>query len=243
MFTSVCLPRLLTQERSSAVDIGLLAECLLFYGVVKLVADPGTLRQLVTEIEPGMILDLMSDGFLEIHYTDGGFAVRTENTGSTHELHRPVMFGLPDWELAKSAPEIFEAHSGRAGRGRRLARAFEARANLLSNQESGVAEAALEDFQDASYLSEAVRVSLESLAPEYKLPSGFEFVHTPEGEYFSVSTNIDFTAANLSYHLHDTDEQNQINPARLLSNVVNARAQVLRITEIPHSRSPKFPRG
>ena len=207
------------------IDLGLLAECMLFYGRVKLVADRGMLEQLIRTVDPSVLIDLMQDGLLEVHYIDGGYGIRTENTGTPTELHRPISYSLPSWELQEVAPVLFTEVTGKAGRGRRLAKGFQDRAHEFRIGGESIATATVADFHDHDYLVGAIQTVLKVLAPEYPQPEPFQFSLEEVGKYFRVHTNIDFEAANISHHRHYPVEISTVNPAFLLSQLVHARGE------------------
>ena len=69
------------------IDIGALAEGLIFYGRVAIVGNSGTLKDLLTRIPPFIFLSLLKSGRIEFHYLDDQTGVSTTQTTDGRNLH------------------------------------------------------------------------------------------------------------------------------------------------------------
>jgi hypothetical protein len=76
------------------MDLGFLAETLLFYGRVRLVVDAGMLAELARLCGPEALVAMVRSGRLELSYLANALAVKTENTGMVNELHTPTTFSV-----------------------------------------------------------------------------------------------------------------------------------------------------
>jgi hypothetical protein len=61
------------------IDLGLIAEAMLFYGRVRLIANRDFIISFVRECGPEELMELIEGGFVQITYTDRVPGVFTEN--------------------------------------------------------------------------------------------------------------------------------------------------------------------
>lgn len=101
------------------MDLGFLAETLLFYGRVRLVVDAGMLAELARLCGPEALVAMVRSGRLELSYLANALAVKTENTGMVNELHTPTTFSvIGHSEMQDVLPRVFKRRPGRtAGAG------------------------------------------------------------------------------------------------------------------------------
>lgn len=76
------------------IDVGRLAEDLLFYRKVSLHVGPGALRELVGSVGPAALLELMERGSLKIIYADNVVAVQNAMDGLI-AYYNPVVVTTP----------------------------------------------------------------------------------------------------------------------------------------------------
>ena len=192
MFDSICVRR----QRAllpKPLDAGLLAELLVFYERVRVVADLGLLTDLIQKCGADTVVELVTSGRLLLTYLPSGLAIYTENTGSSKELHRPTTFTVPGaFDLQNALPRAFQDATGKEGRGRRLAAKI--RPHIAEYNFSGdVPDAAREDFLDPRYMAKAAALVLKEFAPEYQPPDPLRFeVAATQDNLLRVETNLDF---------------------------------------------------
>ena len=95
---------------------------MLFYETVTVVADRGSLHQLIREVGVDPLWNLVDDGFLTIEYRDAHLGVLTENTGTANETHRPTDWSSDALNRSDALTKAFEEATGRPSKARRLAR-------------------------------------------------------------------------------------------------------------------------
>ena len=89
-------------------------------------------------------------------------------------------------------------------------------------------EQAREDWLDSSYVIPAVKSLLSHDAPEYKVPDPLVFqLQKVPGIGFRVTTNIDFEAANASYHQHVSKDISTLSEAYILIMLADTRRDLL----------------
>ncbi|MGA3288134.1 MAG: hypothetical protein ABSD46_11990 [Bacteroidota bacterium] len=222
MFESICIRHQSNLDTKNPIDLGFLAEALLFYSDVVVLAKQDILRQLINKCGPDIVLQMLEAGFIKIKYEHQQTAIHTQNTGSSHERHSGIYFHSPEHALQEIAPKIFTEVTGKSGRGRRLGFRFcrfvdtiQPDTTMLSNFNS--------DVLDKAFIETAVVKLLSYCAPEYKLPQPLTFdVHLDNNELI-VETNINFIDANKSYHLHIPPSHSSLSNAYILAHILTTR--------------------
>lgn len=100
------------------IDIGMLAEGLLFYGRVAVVGNSATIRHLLRQIPPFVLLSLMRERRIELHYLTEQIGVLTTPTSSGRELHSLLRMSSPQHTIEKVGPEVFKAAAGNSSQSR-----------------------------------------------------------------------------------------------------------------------------
>lgn len=82
MFNSVVARRTNPMNALAAIDLGRLAEGMIFYQKVHVVLTRTSLDQLLTSLGPDLTIELFEDGSLDALYLDSNFAVRNGGGGA-----------------------------------------------------------------------------------------------------------------------------------------------------------------
>lgn len=221
MFDRICVRTDCWSAPKAPIDLGFLAEALLYYGRVELVMTPANLGTLVRAIGPEEILELMKQGHLGVTYQ----AVRTGicTYGNTN-LHNVVQIAAPHQALQNAAPEAFKEALGKVGRGTRLGNRFAAAAAQTSEDEA-LREAMTNDLREPSFIRNAVKRFLSVAAPWTRLPSDLRFTVTelPDGR-FLVDSNLDYASITSDWRRHrPIDHDLEISSSWLLGQIVEVR--------------------
>ncbi len=203
MFDSICI-RLRNeagnQSLESVLDFGFLAEAMLFYQNVHLIAGRGFLEIIVKKFRPEILLDYLESGFLKISYLENFAGICTENTGTIFEKHQPELMSIPDYEWKKHSPKLFSNAIGCSVKGGRRYSIQVSRYIKPLFMEEAVKLETLEDFSNGKYIEQAITFLLHTYVPEYKLPEPLIFKINNNNTHWFVETNIDFEKANQHYH-------------------------------------------
>jgi hypothetical protein len=205
------------------IDIGHLVEGMLFYQRVEVIADPNILRQLIGWFGPTRLMMLLDEGLLDVSYSESMHAMITRPVAG-RELHAPIEISSRKFRLDELIRTICIDVSGKAGKGRRLARGMEPLINSLPPDPS-INERAKEAMLDQSIVSDAAKRLMRSLIPEFD-ERGVHFNTEWMGEGFAVHTNLDFAALNERYHATVPVSHSSLNPAMLLSNLQAAEREL-----------------
>lgn len=220
--------RVAIRHRSTSIehtlDLGVLAEALIFYSEVVFVADYPVLRELLTKVAPEILLELLESGFLRLAYEADRLAIVTEASGSPQERHDAVYYTAPRHQLQNALPDVLTEVTGKSGAGRRLANRLSKHIEVIRLSDATTADAREKLGADA-YVSKAVRLLLNRLTPEYA--GGAEFRVVRDGKMFRVETDIDFHQANRWYHRRVPPTEATLTTAFLLAHVVNVETDLL----------------
>jgi hypothetical protein len=196
MFEAICIKRQ-SDFTGTPIDLGFLAEALLFYRRVHLVASADIFKFLVRTCGADVLLELLRSGMLEMTYLENGLGIRTENRGTPSEKHDFVTWDFPGFACQKVLPETLQELTGKAGKGRRLAHQFLPFVKPVRFTEED-ATGGLAEIQDVGYVRRTVYLLMKHFVPEYKLPQPFIFDVEQDGKQFRIRTNIDFQMAKVS---------------------------------------------
>ena len=220
MFESICIRN---QSPSDVkIDLGFLAEAMLFYSDVLVIAREQMIEQLVKGCGPEILLELLQAGHLRLSYEYELTGIQTRNSGSSHERHSGVRIHSPNHALQHIAPKVFEEVTGKSGKGRRLANRFSKRVETINRGSDALSDLG-SDVLDKPYVQSLVRQLIQYHAPEYKPPSPLVFEVYEDGKEYAIETNIDFSEVNKSYHLHIPASHSSMTQASLLNYILTAR--------------------
>lgn len=226
MFQSICfMPGGGSPGTAVSVDVGFLAEAMLFYERVRIVTGYGGLHELITRVGPELTLELLADGLLEVTYTPDALGIMTERTGTPEAIHKPTTFTIARFAPDEAARRIFTETTGRSGRGRRLANRFMylLRDTVSMSEPSAQAN---EDFADERYLHEATVTYLRRVAPgSIGDPSSVVFSLEEAGDgFWQVESNVDWAKA--SRLLLGAPRDVVLTPAQVLAEVLETRGSL-----------------
>jgi len=231
MFESIAIRRLETDNRP--LDVGLLAETLLFYGQIHLLLDHGSLSSLLKTVGPDHLQYLLDNKFATGVFYRNSPGVHTKN--AVHDFIAYELAGTQGKGTFKTKKErmqhIFERALGKSFATKKAANKFMRSVPMKSistgfNHEKGIPGLARQDLDDPNYVREAIDAALKELVPTFKLRESWHFtVHKIDGG-FVIDTDLDFDAINSEYHKYVPPEHSTITPAYLASYLLQARADI-----------------
>ncbi|HEY1781451.1 MAG TPA: hypothetical protein VGG79_13675 [Roseiarcus sp.] len=197
MFEKAVIPRGADRD----IDIGLIAETILFYGKTQLLLNRGVLDAL-TKIPYDDLLELSSRGSLNLSYVKPTFAVLSTGLVRAHSF---VAFEHGPKERKRTSTfqeEISDAFLKAYADSRLTRKAitkFIDRVELFrhpgfSSKENLVCELTGGDVIDPYFVKEAAAAILRSVAPAYRSPVNFRFEVIDTGNGYVVSSDLDFQA-------------------------------------------------
>lgn len=231
MFDSLAIRA--TAPFRTRVDLGEIAEALLFYGKVHLVLSEGELTELVHKAGLDTTLALVEGGHSRIMLLREGAA--------THAVGPPggETYDFITWQRARTkdqlrdsqeiVSEAFFRATQRKGQSRRAAQRFLRNASVegLSDpatNRSSVCDLSRQDVQDSQYVQLAVAEALTTITGELP-PPGWRFEVVPGGDRLRVLTNLDFETLTARVQARFGADHN-LTPALLLDFMHQARVDL-----------------
>ncbi len=209
------------------IDLGFLAECLVFYEKVRMVSDVESFRYLVRCCGADEVLELLRMGALEIEFFDNLTGVPTvqTNIGPLHDLATITSNATRYPQVSR---KLFDELAGSSGKGANKMFHEFSRFVQRSEYTRDMLDRAREDWMDEPYVVAAIKSYLAMVIPDYPVPDPLRFrVEPVAGKGFRVSTNVDFDAANAAYHQHVPAEHSSLSQAWLLISIANTRRDLM----------------
>ncbi len=226
------------------IDLGFLAECLVFYRRVTVITDKETFKFLVRACGPEVLLELMDMDVLEIVYFENLSGVVSIPLSDGTVAHDYGNIASNEIRYQQVSRALFDELSGPSGRGaNRLYNQFERR---VRREEYGAEinkEIVQQDFADENYLTDATRSLLSYLVPSVGLPESLIFKPTFVPRFgYRIQTNIDFGAVNSEYHKKVPPSHSSIDIGYILSHIGATRRDV-KVASIANSDISLSPEG
>lgn len=181
------------------IDIGALAEGLLFYGRVAIVGNSATVKDLLARIPPFIVLSMLDDGRLEFHYLADQIGISTTQELNGRFRHSLVAFSSPDHTIEKIGSSTFMDLAGSTSQAKLGARKF---AGLLrSLDHSGFDQpSVLQALSDRQAVNSSLSSLIREVVPNFGPLADLQFNIERESDGFYVDTNINFAELNRIYH-------------------------------------------
>ena len=195
MFDSICV-RQTGFGNEPALDLGLLAEALLFYQRPVLIMNRAIFIQLLESLGPDGLLRLARSERLSCAYCNQFTGVSTEDVAGPTKRFFMAIAEMTHTAIDQLATEEFRRVTGKSGRGRRLAEKFLERITDVRLDPS-ISESATADALKASYASSLLADGLKVMAPSYRVPEGIAFELQPVADgRLKLQTNLDLGDIN-----------------------------------------------
>lgn len=202
------------------IDIGALAEGLIFYGRVAIVGNTATLKDILSRVPPFILLPLLRDGRIELYYLSDQVGVVTTQTSAGRFSHGLVGMSSPDHTIEKVGSSLFRQAVG-SWQAKVGASQFAKLLRPLDHSgfdQNSVLEAISDNISTEASVESFIRI----LVPEYKIPDDFRFRIERQDKGFSVDTNIDFYLLNKCYHKVDFSTRSTLTEAYILERLQSA---------------------
>jgi hypothetical protein len=230
MFRSALVRR--HSSRGKSIDAGLIAETLLFYGQVHVVADKAILTDLITTLGEDALTRLITEHGLKLIYTRSIPAVMKE-TQNYVEMFLPSSItivakhaGAKKITVADEINEITSDTLGNSRKSRNFARFLckNSKFRRIGPTDEPDSFKTIEyDLLDQGYLERAVKQQISMLVPSWDAPENLMFKMLSAGDrrYYAL-TNLNFDALNQAAK-RDGITLDELSVERLLSHINDAR--------------------
>lgn len=227
MFEHIIVNQQHPTDLNAPLDLGFLAEAMLFYGTVEIPFNEAMLRQIIVAATPDGLSELLDMGSLRLLYRTDFAAIRADKQGTGHEIYVPVIAqierspGMP-LNLYDFVPEIMIDIVGKKRIGHRLAH------RLINKIQTGATDPFVidhikEDFNDDNYTLAAALSVLRTFVPEYSPPSKPYFRVQEQGEFHIVETNINMDQVTYLYSQRIHPSHSNMDISYILSHLFNTR--------------------
>lgn len=157
MFERICVPP--KEPEGTQFDLGVLAESLIFYREVYLVLGATSLKGILQQLGPDLLLELIADRYLQIRYIDHMLGAITAGKGTPFPLYDVGIIHAEGRDLEAVSRDAFTLVTGKSGRGRRLAARFCQQVQLIGYPEA-ITQSITREMQEGEYLEEFIRRQL-----------------------------------------------------------------------------------
>lgn len=204
-----------------ALDIGAIAEGLIFYGRVAIVGNIGVLQYLLSKIPPYILLSLLKDGRIEYHYLETQTGVSTTVMSNGRSQHHLMTFAGQSHAIEKAGRDAFRIAAGNTSQAKLNSIKFCSYLKPFSyadfNQFS-----ITKDLDNDINTFETVSSLLKGIVPNYQLPKDLRFKVERENDRFFVDSNLDYEKLNIEYHKSVPKEHSKLSEAYILSIIQGA---------------------
>lgn len=231
MFNSIIVRKSL--PGISNVDIGLMAECLIFYEKVHVIADMSMLRSIVEQIGLEILEELIDQKHIILSFSPylTGTQARGEFTPQeTFDycsfVRVPGKSRKPDFEGLFF--EMLEKGSGKRGKSRRVGNRIFEKTQLIEPDkivpvEKGIPEIARRDLDNNELTKAAICTAIGHFAPNFKFPPTWEFRIIRHQKGFNIFTDLDLVKLNESRSkLYFTDPKSTLTRSYLVDAILKA---------------------
>jgi hypothetical protein len=223
----------------NSIDVGLIAETLLFYSNIHLVAHFGILMELLRTIGGDTLLRLLENTFITFTYlrTDFGTFTSNQNGVELYEFITHYLSGSAAGKKRLSTRDsiyvAFERALGKSRRTQILATKFLHHVKILpeitiSDQPGGIniIDLANADLDDPSYVKESIKSALTALVPSYNPPQTFRFGILRSSKGFIIDHNLELDLINGIFRKHFPTSGVVLTPALLINQLLEARVDL-----------------
>lgn len=231
MFNSIIVRKSLPGV--SNVDIGLMAECLIFYEKVYVIADMSMLRSIVEQIGVDTLEELINQKHIILSFSPYLTGTQARSEFTPQETFDYCSFVKvsgkskePDFEGLFF--EMLEKGSGKRGKSRRVGnRIFEKTLLIEPDKivpfEKGIPEIARRDLDNNELTKAAIYTVISHLAPNFIFPSTWKFRIIRHQKGFNIFTNLDLAKLNESRSkLYFTDHKSTLTRSYLVDAILKA---------------------
>lgn len=200
MFEKIVIRR---SNKSSGIDVGIIAECLLFYRKSHILLDHGSLISLIDQLNIHGLIDLLERPEVESSYSQKHFGTQYENPGGLFDFVVFERAAGPQKTLsAKQDLEIsLERKLGKSKLTKQYFNMIDRHISYVNHNTGEISTSqikndAISDLKDARFVQEAAALALREFIPDWSPPAGW-FVRVEEiGNRRALLTNLDFKLIN-----------------------------------------------
>ena len=216
------------------IDLGALAEALLFYQQANLLLDTSNLSHLLKTIGPSTTQRLITSPGVRPLLVWETLGVKTDHGAlPVHDFVEFQLAGSKEKGLFNSKVDrvknLFERSLGKSGATNKAAIEFSKIVKVQKISEGiadsrGLPSLARADLDNPDFVRRAIELSLKEKVPNTLLGDNWRFVPHRLKDGFFIETNLDFDRLNVEYRKSWPVEHSTLTPAFLLTDILEAHA-------------------
>jgi hypothetical protein len=215
---------------ASELDIGNIAEALVYYGRVNVVVNCGALLNFAKAFGPDNLLRITEMGNLSLTFDRNQYGIASvSNPFRTHSFTAFSLAKLANGRPINSAADEIEngvyREFGKSPHTKNFVKVISDRVNVRDLM-AQISDQAFKDSLDQEFLKNAARAWLEVMVPEYQPPTPLEIETMDTGQGLVFASNLNFEEINKFYHRHISPTHSTVNDAYLLASIQTARKEI-----------------
>jgi hypothetical protein len=229
MFESITIrPRF---HDGQTLDLGTLAEALVFYGKVQLVGDIRVFRQVLQAFGPDLFLEFIKRGHLDYLHELGGTGVMTQNQGTPAETMSISVWTMADDSFEKIARAEYTEVTGMAGKAGWWATRARGMIKVDSAHTQGLRQLAANDISNSAFLNEALYTVIDHLAPKYPISKTRFEIERLDEQRFRLHHNLNLDLLDICYKEQAGETDSKMDVQSLLSHLTDANVSLWRAAD------------
>lgn len=221
MFKQICIK---PTENKFPTDVGFIAENLLYYEKVNLIASTDTLPVLLNNCDIGLLDELVTRGNLRLFIKENMLGTMSTTLPNGNIINDVALMSSENLTIEEFIYRSIFQSSGRRGYSRRISK------RLLDivepiRYENGICDLIRNDLDDEDYVKQTIIDTLKLYNPELVLEPAeiqYEKVKTKKGFFFL--TNLNFVEINK--HIPNNPDGKLINSTGLILNIQETRGDM-----------------
>ncbi len=214
----------------SDVDLGLIAETLLFYEHVHIVFNATAIETFIRQVGVDAALDLFQRDNISATYVPGFVGVHSSKEGgvSLHSLIQGKMIKKADGRKITDRKDLLEKLSLSTGLARDSAKLEKLRRKInlhnIPDDERSITRNAMQLLKNQDFVQSIPNLVLSEIYPDLDIGTGYEFSIREVNGKFLFNTNLDFDRLNLGLRDIDPSSEYNITPAKLVTHLLNSES-------------------
>lgn len=195
------------KEGEQSIDAGVIAETLLFYDNVHVLADRGVFADLVRVLGPDNLLRMLDMNAISLTFLRDipGVQTDTRNGIELHKLVSILLFADKEKKRIHDHDDlalVIESVLGKNPASKKFIKTITPHVEFKRSGEGSPAVPsepliqAQSDLKDPGFVKEGIGAVLRNLVPDAPLPHNWSFEIMPIGEDFVVGTNLNLQLLN-----------------------------------------------
>jgi len=221
MFKTICIK---PTEGTFPTDIGFIAEALLYYQKVILIASTDTFRILINNCDTELLLELLNRGNLQILIRENMLGTMSQTLANGNVINDVALISS---EKITAENVVFDGlfkATGRRGHSKRFTSKL---MNFVKpiKYDNGICDLIRDDLDDEVFVKQSIIDTLQFYNPKLILSASdiyYAKIKTDKGFFFS--TNLNFEEINR--HIPDNPDGKKINSTGLILNIQETRGDM-----------------